>query len=239
MKIPPLPTLAAAGCLLSASSLSAAVLSFTASPGSNIPDGSTSGLISPISIASSPTPQYVSHVTIELTLSAPAGELAFLGDLLIALNHGSYQSVLMNRPGLSLQNPAGYSDGPSVSISFNDTAANGDIHTYRTTLTGSELAPFTGSLSGAWQPDGRAVDPDVALSTVPRTANLAGFNGANAEGDWTLFLADVSGGGQYRLDNWTITIETTAVPEPAAWAAIAGLGLSCFAVVRARLQNRA
>jgi hypothetical protein len=44
----------------------------------------------------------------------------------------------------------------------------------------------------------------------------------NANGTWTLFLADLSGGDQSQLLNWGL--EISVVPEPTTWALL-GFGV--------------
>jgi hypothetical protein len=44
--------------------------------------------------------------------------------------------------------------------------------------------------------------------------------GTLADGNWTLFIADLSAGGQSTLVSWGLTIVT--VPEPQAWMMIGG-----------------
>ena len=51
----------------------------------------------------------------------------------------------------------------------------------------------------------------VLGSTRP-TALLSSFNGVNLNGNWTLFVADVSGGDVSRVTSWGVDI--SAVPEP-------------------------
>ncbi|MFM2294366.1 MAG: Proprotein convertase P-domain, partial [Verrucomicrobiota bacterium] len=45
------------------------------------------------------------------------------------------------------------------------------------------------------------------------------FGGANANGTWTLFLADLSGGDISTLVSWGMDI--SVVPEPITWALLA------------------
>jgi hypothetical protein len=66
----------------------------------------------------------------------------------------------------------GYNDS-GLSLKFDDSAANGDIHLYQT-LPG--YATFIADGSG-WAPDGRNVNPLGSLDTDPRTAFLSSFNG--------------------------------------------------------------
>lgn len=175
----------------------------------DIPDGDLSGFADTRTLPPSPAAILSVAVTLELT---PRGEGGFLGDLYATLAHeGGGYAVLLNRPGRGTALPFGYSDGPAVNITLADEAP-ADVHQYRLTLTGSELVPLAGPLTGYWQPDGRAVDPLVVASGDPRQALLGSFMGIDAGGRWTLFVADLSGGGEYRLDSWALTL--TPVPEP-------------------------
>src|ERR1019366_4008189 len=71
-----------------------------------------------------------------------------------------------------------------------------------------------GQWTGTWQPDGRAIDPQGAPSTFDSASrvNFGSYNGMNPNGTWTLFIADMSAGGQSELLSWELDI--TAVPEP-------------------------
>jgi hypothetical protein len=101
-----------------------------------------------------------------------------------------------------------------LTVTLADSAAT-DVHA---------AVPTTGTLSGTFQPDGRNVDPSNSLDTTPRTAKLSAFNGMNANGDWTLFVADVASGETMTLNTWSMTI--IGVPEPSSavlFGAAAGL----------------
>jgi hypothetical protein len=76
-------------------------------------------------------------------------------------------------------------------------------------------AAAAAAISGnqAWQPDGRAVSPLLVDGTEARTALLSIFNGTPpADGQWTLFAADLSAGSQMEVVAWGLTI--TTIPEP-------------------------
>ena len=134
------------------------------------------------------------------------------GDLYATLVHSSGLSVLLNRVGrstlnvndVSLYGLYGYNHDGIYNVTLDDSAANGDIHSYGTTNV----------LHGrVWAPDGRAVDPSVAVTTSPRTALLSAFNGMDPNGEWTLFISD-----HYYLDHhtnisWGLTIQAS-VPGP-------------------------
>ena len=50
------------------------------------------------------------------------------------------------------------------------------------------------------------------------------FNSASPAGLWTLFVADLSNGGLYQLNEWTIELTgLTPVPEPIETAAVFAL----------------
>lgn len=199
-----------------------------------IPDDTDTGLARTLSV---PDGTLSGAVSVTLNLSVPAGQTGWFGDLYGYVQHASGLSVLLSRPGRTAGNPAGYADGMNVALTFSDSAANGDIHAYRTQLSGNESTPVTSLLTGAWQPDGRTTDPALTLGVDARTASLDQFTGANPAGDWTLFLADLSGGGTYQLDSWSINF--APVPEPAEMASIAGGCLGGWLLLRRNLKRRA
>ena len=111
-----------------------------------------------------------------------------------------------------MADPAGYADS-GLNVVFDDVALAGNIHMYGTVSNVSPGQP----LAGTWQPDGRKVDPTVALDTSPVTTALSGFNAAGGNGTWTLFLADVVSGGTNMLVSWGLQITGVATP-PLTWA---------------------
>lgn len=169
-------------------------------------------------------------MSVSLNLSVPAGQTGWAGDLYAYVQHGPDLAVLLNRPGRTSGTPFGYGDSQSFTMSFTDGAANGDIHAYRSVATGSDTIALTGPLTGVGQADGRITDPLVVLGTDSRTALLGSFTGGSAAGDWTLFLADLSGGGRYQLDSWSLSV--TAVPEPGALGIFTAAGLVAFTLWR-------
>ncbi len=147
------------------------------------------------------------------------------GDLYGYVQHSSGFTVLLNRPGRTTLNPSGYSDD-GFEVVFADTAAK-DIHNYRWVTT----PPLGSPLSGTWQPDARFMDPDLVTSDSPRTAFLSSFNGLNADGSWTLFLADMESGGTNFLKSWALEITgklkiTGAVTWPTPASIVYGTALS-------------
>jgi subtilisin-like proprotein convertase family protein len=207
--------------------------SFSFTVNRTVPDGDVSGLADTQTLPVGPAP--IQSITVTLQLS-PLGEGGFFGDLYATLTRlADGYSVLLNRSGRSLERPFGYSDSVPVQITLSD-AAPADIHHYRLTLSGDEAAPLSAPLTGLWQPDGRAVDPLLVLGTHPRSATLVNFSGSDLEGLWTLFVADVSGGGEFRLDAWGM--EVTFIPEPGR-GVLLWLGLGALAWQRARRRASA
>ena len=213
--------------------LSAAVLVVSTTVGTAIPDDSSTGLFSQASV--SPL-GLVTSVTVALNVSAVSVSQAFLGDLYVYLQHDSGISVLLNRPGRRADESFGYDDNESLNVTFSD-AATGDIHNYRTVLNGNDTTPLGGALNGSWLPDGRTSDPASVLASQTPMALLSAFNGADSQGDWRLFAADLSGGAEHQLDSWTLTVDYTAVPEPAQTAAFAALGFAAFVFLRRRRKK--
>ena len=188
-----------------------------------IPDANATGLTLAQNVSIWPE----AIVSVGVTLDVTGG---FNGDLYgyLAGPNGGF-AVLFNRVGVTTGNAFGYSDA-GMNITLSDSAPNGDIHFYQG-VTG----PLGGQLTGTWQPDGRNIDP---LSTpsmflgASRSATLSSFYGDNPNGTWTLFLADMSSGGQSTVVSWGLDI---VVPEPQSMAL---LGLGALLVFR-RVTKRA
>jgi subtilisin-like proprotein convertase family protein len=86
----------------------------------------------------------------------------------------------------------------------------------------------SGQLTGTWATDGRSIDPQSdpsVFDTTQPASLLDSFNGTNPNGTWTLFLADLSDGGQSTVVNWSLNIE--AAPEPSTYALL-GIGFALF-----------
>ncbi|MBM3835147.1 MAG: PEP-CTERM sorting domain-containing protein [Verrucomicrobia bacterium] len=174
-----------------------------------IPDNNASGIISTKDFVA-PSIDRIGDVNVTLKISGN-----FNGDLFGFLTHNSGYSVLLNRVGRIAGNDLGYGDG-GMDIKFDDSAANGDIHTYRLKLSGSHSASLSGALSGSWAPDARTADSSLVRDTDSRSAFLNSFYTLDPNGKWSLFLADLAPGGTSTLDSWGL--EITIIPEPADWA---------------------
>ena len=189
------------------SSTSAALFNYTG-PAYAIPDGNINGAFSAISVSGSG----LSLTDIKVTLDVSGG---FNGDLYAYLSYGGNLVPLLNRVGVGTINggTAFGSTGSGFTVTLASTGT--DIHWTSGTLTGNYLA------------DGRAIDPlsGAVNFNADGARNLDGtFGGVNPNGTWTLFFADVSGGGgTATLNGWSLDV--TAVPEPAAWGIISAAGL--------------
>jgi subtilisin-like proprotein convertase family protein len=179
-----------------------------------IPDGNPVGLTSTANIST--LPGTITSVTVTLDITG-----GFNGDLYAYLAGpvGGF-SVLLNRTGISATtgNSLGYSN-PGFNVTFSTGSPN--IHLYQ--LNTPSFDPVTGQLTGTWAPDGRNIDPQSspsAFDSASTSADLSTFVGNSANGNWTLFVADMSSGGQSTLVNWGMTVVTT--PEPQTWVLVAG-----------------
>jgi hypothetical protein len=172
----------------------------------------------------------ISGISVWIDLKG-TGAGAWDGDYYLTLVHGNGFAVLLNRVGRAPGSLEGYSDSGFAHVTFQDDAANGDVHVYRVTLEGNQATPILGTLSGTWAPDGRNVSPDSVLSSTARTALLSSFLGSDASGPWTLSISDCSTGGTATLSSWGLQI--TVVPEPAAGPLAIALVLLTVACWRA------
>ena len=127
------------------------------------------------------------------------------GDLYGYLMHGSGFTVLLNRVGRTGSAPLGYGDA-GLNVTFDDEAVGpADIHAYQS------VSSYSVSGGTAWRPDARDVNPATVLATDVRSAFLSSFVGGDPNGEWTLFVADLSGGEVSEVTSWGLVI---AVPEP-------------------------
>jgi subtilisin-like proprotein convertase family protein len=202
----------------------ASTIVMTDSVMTTIPDGTSSGVARSLLVSGSP--DVVSSVTVEVNISPSS--FGFAGDLYVYLTNGSQVAVLMNRPGRRSGAAGGYGDDQSLNVVFSDSAI-ADFHNYRIPLTGSHSNPASAAITGNWQPDGRAVDPAMALDTSPRSAMLGVFAGQPANGTWSLFAADLSSGATHQIDSWKLTLDTAPIPEPAGGALTLGALLGALA----------
>jgi hypothetical protein len=204
-------------------SISANAAAFTYSVGAIIPDGNLNGLQNSQIVSGLSGP--ITDINVMLNISG-----GFNGDFYAFLTHDNTTAVLLNRIGRDSTHTVGYPDagfGPDAfSNAFTlDDQATADVHSYR---NAAYSLNSNGQLTGSWQPDGRTLDPlspASAFDNALRPAMLGLFNGSDPNGSWTLYIADVSSGGEGTLVGWGLQI--TTVPEPTI-AALAGVGLFIF-----------
>lgn len=222
------------GLLLAASVATAqpfTTTSYTNTPAALLPDNDPSGLASSFVVSG-----LAGVITnIQVTLDITGG---FNGDLYAYLVSPTGQLVvLLNRSGVSASSTYGYGDA-GLNITLDSTAGLGyqNIHDYQTSVV-----PGSGSqLTGIWAPDGRNLDPASAGSvfdaTSPSTA-LSDYFGADPNGTWRFFIADLSLGGQSTVQSVALNI-VTAVPEPQTWGLVAsGLVVALLAQRRQLLRK--
>ena len=137
----------------------------------------------------------INHVDVRLNISG-----GYNGDLygylvLQSADNSVTTAILLNRVGTSPTDGFGSSGSGFSSITLSDGGA-ANIHGATGVPTGFWQA---GQLSGV-----------TSLNTT--------FGGRDANGTWTLFLADMSGSDVSSLVSWGL--EINVVPEPATWAMI-------------------
>ena len=176
----------------------------------NIPDGNLSGW-SDFRNLTGMAPQ-ITDITVTLNISG-----GYNGDLYAYLSFGNVLVPLLNRVGVGSGDAFGSADaGFNVALSSTGT----DVHSVN--AGGAQL-------TGSYQVDGRAISPLSSPASFDSASRVdfSVYNNLNPNGVWTLFIADVSGGGgTSQLTSWELDI--TAVPEPVncALGAFAGLALA-------------
>ena len=198
--------------------------------GTTILDGNVNGWSDTRTVAGLGTA--ISSVSVTLNLSG-----GYNGDLYAYLSYNGSRVVLLNRVGVGSGDSFGY-DSSGMSITLADNGAGGNIHVYG-----------GGTMSGTFAADGRNISPlasagsfDAAGTQTFSTSFGPGHAGGamNPNGDWTLFIADVSGGGgTSSFVSWSLDITTTAVPEPVnlALGIFAGIGV-IVGVCRSRFWTK-
>lgn len=146
----------------------------------------------------------IEDISVLLTISG-----TFNGDLYATLQHSSGFAVLLNRVGRDVGMAFGL-DNDGFTIELNDMGGFDDVHVQDS---------GGGLLTGMVSSDGRTTDPDLVLTTDARLAQLDSFVPLDANGDWTLFVADLSGGDSHILTSWGLQI--TGVPEPGTTSLLA------------------
>jgi len=198
-------------------------LTVSTSPGTVIPDANPVGITSTLTVSG--MTGFTTNLTVALDITG-----GFTGDLYAYLiSPTGTMVVLLNRPGMSSSASFGYSNsGFDVTLS----ASSSNIHTFE---AGTYSLNGGGQLTGTWGTDSRAIDPMGAPSTFDAAAagnTLLNLNGTSPNGVWTIFVADLSGGGQSTLVSWGLTVVTA--PEPQTWTLLGGGLAALWAIGRKR-----
>ena len=220
--------LTAAAALTLTTALADTTSSFNFTANQTVPDADPNGLI----LNGTVSGLTGSIINVNVTLDITNG---FNGDLyayLVGPNAGF--AVLLDRVGVSNNASAfGYGNA-GFNITLSDLTAN-NVHFYQNFGPGFNSG---GQLLGTWQTDGRNIDPmtntPAAFLTAGQTAMLSSMDGVDANGTWTLFLADLSTGGTSKVLDWGLVL---TVPEPTT-VALGLCGLAMFAVQRSRKNRR-
>lgn len=179
-----------------------------------IPDGSTVGLIEQTTFgAGTVGNNFISQVDVHLSISG-----GYNGDLygylmLQSADGTTTTAILLNRVGRGETGVSSY--GYAASGFDNITLSSAGVTDIHTTPT-----PTSG---GTYAADGRAVNPNGDFSGASATQGLGTLIGHNAQGTWTLFLADMAAGSQSTLVSWGLDV--TVVPEPVTWALAGFVGI--------------
>jgi hypothetical protein len=221
-----------AAVMLTASAHAGIIYSPTIPINVNIPDANPSGW-SGTATASGYLPA-ISDISVKLNIGGPS---PYNGDLYAYISYGGVLVPLLNRVGVTATgggNSFGYGNA-GFDVTLSSSGAN-DVHFYQ---NNSPSFNGSGQLTGTWQPDGRAIDPRSSPSTFDSASRVSfgSYNGMNPNGTWTLFIADLSAGGQSELLGWELDI--TAVPEPVnvALGIFAGVFLAVTLVSRVRVRK--
>ncbi|MBN9426014.1 MAG: IPTL-CTERM sorting domain-containing protein [Burkholderiales bacterium] len=155
----------------------------------------------PTTITASAMPPSVTKITVQLLGLSHT----FPGDLDIMLvGPQGGQVILMSDVG-------GGTDISNVDLIFDDGAPS------------APAAPIT---TGAYQPSNTGAGdpfPAPAPAGTPGT-QLAGFNGSNPNGTWSLYIVDDAGADVGSMNGWCVNI-TSEIPSPTAVPTMSGLGL--------------
>lgn len=192
------------------------VLTKSFSGSAAIPDNNASGLAFSFDL-NTPTPAMISGISVDLNISG-----GWNGDLYAYLSHGSSFAVLLNRIGRTALNPDG-SSSSGMTVHFSDVYLT-DIHNFA-----------GGTLAGNFAADGRNVSPLTVLDTDARTATLENFIGADPNGSWTIFFADVAPGARSTLTGWTVSL---SLPDTGSTAMLLAGVLPLLGLARWQLRRK-
>ncbi|MEY4384995.1 MAG: hypothetical protein RLY20_278 [Verrucomicrobiota bacterium] len=163
-----------------------------------VPDNNLSGWSDTRTVGAIPAGTFTS-LSVNLNLTG-----GWNGDLYAYLVHSSGFTVMLDRVGTGVSGVSsfGYGDaGMNVTLASSGTS----IHSYGGGST------FTAAPTGTWMTDNTS-------------GSLASFLSTNPNGTWSLFIADLSGGGVSTVQSWGLQMDIVAVPEVETWVAAALAG---------------
>lgn len=142
-------------------------------------------------------------------------------------------TMLLNRVGRTGASDAGFSTS-GMNVVLSSAGPMGNIHD-----VANPTASIFGTAASYYQADTRTTAPNGNFTgSTPAGSSLSVFDTYthDANGTWTLFLADLSGGDQSTLLNWGL--EVSVVPEPTTWALLGFGALVAGSVVRSACRRR-
>jgi subtilisin-like proprotein convertase family protein len=161
----------------------------TQSSSTIVPDNNQSGLASTYSFATGDA-NTINGVSVTLNITG-----GYNGDLYgYLVNPNGNMAILLNRVG-QVGGNSGYANA-GMNVTLTDFSAQNSIQTYQS----SSPVYVGGQLTGNWAPAG----------------DFTALHNGGVDGQWTLFLADLSAGDQSTLVSWDLSI--SVVPEPVTWA---------------------
>ena len=167
--------------------------------GGVVPDNNFSGWSDTRTVGAIPAGTFTS-LSVDLNISG-----GWNGDLYAYLVHSSGFTVLLDRVGTGVSGVSAFGYG-DAGMNVNLAASGTSIHQYGGNST------FSGVPSGSWQTDNTS-------------GSLASILSTNPNGTWSLFVADLSGGGVSTVQSWGLQMDIVAVPEVETWVAAALAGM--------------
>lgn len=171
--------------------------------GTTILDNNPSGWTDSRTVSTMPAGT-LTAVAVNLELSS-----GWSGDLYAYLVHSAGFAVLLDRVGTPGQTFGYGTSDLNVTLVDNGTAFGatlGNIHNFG----------GAGAASGQWNSDNSA--------TTSGSGSLGSFLSTSPNGMWSLFIADLSGGGVTTVQSWGLQLDIVAVPEVESWVAAALAG---------------
>jgi hypothetical protein len=162
-----------------------------------VPDNNFSGWSDSRSVSTMPAGIFTG-LTVDLQITG-----GWNGDLYAYLVHSTGFSVLLDRVGMGEPGVGAFGYG-DAGMNVNLAAAGTSIGQYGGANT------FSAAPGGTWQTD--------------TGGNLASFLSTSPNGTWSLFIADLSGGGVSTVQSWGLQMDIVAVPEVETWVAAALAG---------------